>query len=498
MTTEYEKMLALSREARMLEGIYSHLGWDAETYMPEAAGEIRSEQRKLLAGIIHQKRTNAAYRRALHDLENTAAPLSDTEKVVLKEWQRDFRIATALPKSFVENFAKLTSDASVAWKQARQNNNFKIFAPWLKKIVHQCRIKAEKLGYQEHPYDAILDLYEPYIPSKELTPLFNHLRRSIVPILAKITTMPQLDDQILKGRFCEKKQLEFSNDLLQAVGFDMAKGRLDISTHPFSNASHPTDSRITTRLDVKDAVGNILTILHEFGHALYEQNLPASQYGSPLGEAISNGIHESQSRFWETRIGLSKPFWSFCLPLLRKHFPEHFSTIHSLDIWKAVNKVQPSLIRVEADEVTYTLHVILRYELEMELFAGTLKVEEVPEAWNAKMKELLNVTPKNDSEGCLQDIHWSLGAFGYFPSYSLGNLYAAQLFQAFERDTPRWQNLVAEGQFTPICNWLKDNIHQYGKTYTAQELLQKLTGSSLSAQPFIDYISHKYFEVYSL
>ncbi|MDP1835940.1 MAG: carboxypeptidase M32 [Chlamydiales bacterium] len=497
MTDLYQKLFNQSREAKILDGITAHLGWDAETYMPEAAAEIRSEQRKLLAGMIHEKRTNTKYRKALNNLAENGADLSPRQTAAVREWQRDFRIATALPRKFVETFTKVTSDASVVWRAARLDNDFGSFSPWLEKIVNLCRKKADLLGYDEHPYDALLDLFEPYMPSKDISKLFGTLRKAIVPLLQKITASKQVDDSIIKGHFPEQQQMELATDLLKFVGFNMTCGRLDISTHPFSSASHPTDSRITTRVDLTDAVGNILTTLHEFGHGLYEQNLPAEEYGSPLGEAISNGIHESQSRFWETRIGLSQPFWTFGLPLLQKHFPTHFAKTTPQNIWRAINKVQPSLIRVEADEVTYTLHVILRYELEMQLIEGSLKVRDLPEAWNAKMKELLGVVPKNDSQGCLQDIHWSLGAFGYFPSYSLGNVYAAQLFETFEAANPKWQETIAKGEFAFVREWLCNNIHKHGKAYTAPELLKKVTGKEINADPFINYLNSKYAKVYA-
>lgn len=494
----YNKLFSLSREAKILEGIQCQLDWDAETYMPKDAAGIRAEQLELLAGIIHQRRTDKAYRNALQrliDLRNGKildTTLTARQQAAVREWHRSYSIATALPTAFVKDFAKVTSDATLVWREARTNNDFKSFAPYLQQIVDKSRRKAELLGYAEHPYDALVDLYEPGMTTKELIGFFKEIKSRIVPLLAHIDKAKPADDKVLQGNFPEPQQMELANRLLDAVGFDRNHGRLDISAHPFSRASHPTDSRITTRILTHNVVSNLLAVLHEYGHALYELNLPTEEYGSPLGEYISYGIHESQSRFWETRIGLSKPFWTFCLPLLRQSFPKAFQKANADVLYRAVNKVKRSLIRIESDEVTYTLHIILRFELEMRLIEGSLKVKEVPEAWNAKMQELLGITPPNDSSGCLQDIHWSMGAFGYFPSYALGNVYASHLFQGFEQAHPTWERAIAKGDFTDVTSWLRDNVHCHGKAYTAQEVLKKATGKKPSTAAYIRYLEDKY------
>lgn len=501
---DYEKVFDLSREAKTLEGISMVLEWDAETYMPDGACAIRAQQRELLAGIIHEKRTSKDFHHALEKLIDLktgaviAEGLTERQRAALREWQRDYRIATALPTAFVQEFTKLTSDAQIVWRDARANNAFYLFEPWLQRIVDSLRQKADLLGYSENPYDALLDLYEPYARSTEVSTLFGSLRTSIRSLLDRITQAPQIDNSLFKGNFPEIAQMEFAKKLLEAVGFDRAYGRLDVSTHPFSNAFHPTDSRLTTRIDVSDPVSSLLSTLHEFGHGLYEQNLPANEYGSPLGEAASHGIHESQSRFWETRIGLSKPFCHFVLPLLQKFFPEAFTKATPAALFKAINRVEPSYIRTEADEVTYTLHIILRFELEMDLINGTLKVKDLPEAWNAKMKELLGVTPPSDTKGCLQDIHWAHGSFGYFPTYALGNVYSAHLFESFENSFPSWQESVKQGDFTCIRNWLRDQVHHQGRTYAPLTLLKKITGKKVTSDAYVGYLENKYSDVYSL
>ena len=280
------------------------------------------------------------------------------------------------------------------------------------------------------------------------------------------------------------------------MGYGPQNGRLDLSSHPFSSASHPTDSRITTRIHKTSLISCISVILHEAGHALYEMGLPKEHYGSPLGDAISLGMHESQSRWWETRIGQSKPFWQHYMPLLKDQFKGTLDHINLENFYKALNKVEPSLIRVEADEVTYPLHVILRFEMECALIEGSLKVIEIPEAWNAKMKELLGISPTNNTEGCLQDIHWAMGGFGYFPTYTLGNIYASQLFEPFAKQHPDWEKMVSSGELHFITKWLNEAVHKHGKRYNSQEILKLATGNESTATPYINYLQNKYQDIY--
>jgi carboxypeptidase Taq len=494
----YKKLHKLSTEARTLSGITSLLDWDQETYMPEDATAIRGDQLKLLAGLTHEKRTNRAYTHALSkliDLESgkiIAKDLSEQQQAALREWRRDYNIDKALPKRFVEDFTKLTSQAINAWRHARQNDSFKQFAPYLEKIVAMNRKKAELLGYKNSPYDALLDLFEQGATTKDIAKEFSTLRDSIKSILKNSKNAQNVNDKFLFGNFDREKQIKFSHVLLDAMDYDMKKGRLDFSTHPFSSASHPTDSRITTRIHPTGIMSNIAVVLHEAGHALYEMGLPVEQYGTPLGDCVSLAMHESQSRWWETRIGLSKPFWNHFLPLLKQHFKPQFDNISLDDFYKGINKIHPGFIRVEADEITYSLHVILRFEMERDLIEGKLAVRDVPEAWNAKMTELLGITPKTNQEGCLQDIHWSMGAFGYFPTYTLGNLYAAHMFAGFERDHSDWEKRVSQGDLTFIKKWLNENVHQHGRRYSSKDLLKKITGKPFSADAYIKYLTQKY------
>lgn len=490
-----------SRQTAVLEGIQSLLGWDQETFMPNGASPIRAEQMAAMAEIIHKMKISKKFGTALSsliDLKNGQIPLKKKLKegqiASLKKWRKDYLRETALPASFVKQFVEHTSKSMVVWREAKNHNDFKSFAPWLQKTIDLSRKKADLFGYKDHPYDALVDLYEEGMTTKEITSLFDPLRKSITELLKKIRTYKQVDDSFLHGQFPKDKQLNFSHLILKDMGYDLNFGRLDLSTHPFSTAFHPTDSRITTRIHPKSLKSCIFAVLHEGGHALYEMGLPAEYFGTPLGTAISLGIHESQSRWWETRIGQSKPFWKHYLPLLKKEFGGKLEKVDLEEFYKAVNKVQPSFIRVEADEVTYPLHVVLRFEIEKELIEGNLKVKEIPEAWNAKMKEYLGITPKTDTDGCLQDVHWSMGGFGYFSTYTLGNLFAAQFFTAFEKDHPNWQKKVEKGELIFIKDWLNKHIHKHGQLYNSKELAKEVTGKEFSSKDYVDYLTKKYIK----
>jgi carboxypeptidase Taq len=498
----YQELHSISKEARILQGILSHLEWDQETYMPSGASGIRSEQIKTLAGLVHRKKTDKEYTQALEKLIDIPtghllhSDLTPAQKAALTEWRRDYLQDTALPSSFVEEFAQLSSQSVGAWQSAKKNNAFSQFAPYLDRIISLNRQKANYLGYQEHPYDALIDLYEPQMTANEISGLFTQLRQALIPLLKKINSSPMINDLFLTGEWDAKKQMEFGYKILDAMGYDHSKGRIDISSHPFSSSSHPTDSRITTRIHPTSLMSNIMVILHEGGHSLYEMGLPEDEYGTPLGEARSLGLHESQSRWWETRIGLSKPFWRHFLPILQETFAPELQ-IPSFDVfYKAINRVHPSLIRVEADEVTYPLHVILRFEMEKALIEGTLSIRDIPEAWNAKMKDLLGIVPPTNAEGCLQDIHWAMGSFGYFPTYTLGNLYAAHLFEGFAKQNSDWELQVAKGNFDFIRNWLNEHIYRYGRQFSSALLLEKATQTEFSVEPYLNYLTKKYSEIY--
>ncbi len=500
---DYQKLQEISKNIAVLQGVAALLDWDQETYMPPAATAIRAEQLKTLAGIIHRESTGRKFANALGKLiniktgKNIPKTLASEQQAAVKEWWRDYHHDTRLPAKFVEEFAKLQSQSIVAWRSARKENAFQQFAPFLDCVVSMNRKKAELLGYKDHPYDALLNEYEPDVTTKEVSLLFGKLQRFITPFLKKLM-VKNIDDSFLFGEYDHSRQMTFGFKVLDAMGYNMDKGRVDFSAHPFSTTSHPTDCRITTRIHPQSLISNILVLLHEGGHALYEMGLPADKFGTPLGKSRSFGVHESQSRWWETRIGLSKPFWEHFYPILKETFLDQLKNINLEKFYQALNKIKPSFIRVEADEVTYPLHVILRFELEKGLIEGSIHVREIPDLWNAKMKEYLGVTPRNNSEGCLQDIHWSMCAFGYFPTYTLGNLYAAHLFEAFSKDHPDWEKRVAKGELEFVRSWLNDKIYRHGRRYPTQELLKLATGKEFNEEAYLKYIKDKYSKIYGI
>lgn len=501
--TPYDQLSELSREIATWSAISNLLDWDQETYMPEGAIDFRSSQNSLVTAHAHKLKISAKYTKILGSLINIETgevldpSLSAPQKAALKEWRRDYQKSIKLPGSYIKNLVTTTTKASSAWAEARKVSNFKKFAPHLEKIVKLNQKKAAYLGFKDTPYDALLDLYEPGSTCAKLVPLFDSLKTGLKTLLHKITSKPQHDASFLKQNFEATAQLEFSKLLLRAMGFHPETSRLDLSSHPFCSPMHPTDIRMTTRIHLNDIMSNLFSALHEGGHGLYGQNLPVQFFGTPLGEQISLGIDESQSRFWETRVGRTRPFWHHFLPQLQSAFPQ-LKHVTLDQFYFAINTIKPSFIRVEADEVTYTLHVILRFEIEKMLVEGSLKVKDVPKIWNQKMHDLLGITPPTDALGCLQDIHWSLGSMGYFPTYALGNLYAAQFFEKFAHDHPDWESQLSQGNLAFIRDWLKTHIHQYGRQYTPHGLIEKVTGKPLSEKPYLDYLNAKYGKIYGL
>ncbi len=500
----YQQLFDISRKAHVLNGIECLLHWDQETYMPSGGASIRAEQMKVMASLVHSAKTSKEMRTAIDaliDIETgtvKSSQLTPAQEAAVKRWRRDFRIEAALPGWFVEEFAQLISHSQEVWKTARAQNNFDLFAPYLETVIEMCQRKADFLGYKEVPYDALIDLYEPGATTANTTKLFQAIRQPLVELLKKVSQKPKISDEFLRVTVAEPLQNQFAKKILDAMGYSFQRGNLSKSTHPFCQYMGPNDCRITTRINPNDFMSNLLVVMHEGGHALYQLQLPEEHYGSPLGDSISMAVHESQSRWWECSIGLSKPFWNHFFPLLQKDFAPVLDTIPQDNFWRAINKVEPSFIRVEADELTYPLHVILRFEMEQDLISGKLAVKDIPDAWNAKMKELLGIVPPTNTLGCLQDTHWSWGTFGYFPTYLMGNAYAAFLLETFKHENPQWDEQMSQGQFSFINDWLKKQVHQHGRQYNSDELLQNIGKKPFTAQPYIDYLQTKYSEVYQL
>jgi carboxypeptidase Taq len=371
------------------------------------------------------------------------------------------------------------------------------FAPHLKKIVTLCRKKASLLSYEKHPYDALLDLYEPGMTSSYLDPLFERLKPSLTHLLQRIKDKGIQRPELSIHEFPAAKQMHFGKFLLKSLGFSEEMSRLDLSSHPFCNALCPSDVRMTTRIIPNNPLSSIFSVIHEAGHGIYEAQLEEKYFGTPLGSSISLGLHESQSRLWETIFGKSYPFWEHFYPFLQKEFPDQLTALSLDDFFCNINHVTPSLIRTESDEVTYCLHVILRYELEKGLIEGSIEVEDLPNLWNDKMRQYLGVSPSCDAEGCLQDIHWSMGGLGYFPTYALGNLYAAQFFECFAKCHPNWAEQIKHGNLEFIKEWLKEHLHKHGRRYTPHEIVQKITGRPLEEKPYINYLESKFKKIYN-
>lgn len=498
MDKRFAKLLGLSKSFHLLSSIQGLAEWDQETYMPHGAIEHRSLQLELLAHLTHKAQTSKAFAKALDALIDIKTgtikedSLSFAHKAALYAWRRDYIRAVKLPASFVKRLAKTSSTASHVWRAAKEKSDFQSFAPHLDKIVSLCRKKADILGYSDHPYDALIDLYEPGMTTAYLTTLFEELKVELQKLLKIVVAQPKPPTHFLHAHFPKDKQLSVCHKILDAMGFDETTARLDLSAHPFCSGLHPKDTRMTTAVDLNDLLFALSSTMHEAGHGLYNRGLPADYFGSPLCESASLGIDESQSRWWETRIGLSLPFWRFFYKEVQNTFPQVFENVSLQEFYKAINSVEPFPIRIQSDEMTYNLHIIVRFELEKGLIDGTIKVKDIPGLWNEKMRENLGLVPKNDREGCLQDIHWSLGGIGYFPTYTLGNLYASQFFLAFAEAHPDWEEKVAQGHLSFIREWLKKKIHQYGRQYSAAELCEKATGKTLRALPFVAYLKDKY------
>ena len=477
------------------------LRWDQEVYMPKKGVDIRAKTIAEMSGLIHNKFISASFGKLLRAVkkEADAGKLDDKDGCVVREVWRDYSRAKKLPVEFVKELAELESKSQTTWAEARNKNDFKMFLPYLKKMVAMKRREAELVGYKNSPYDALLDVFEPSVTSEEISIIFQELKDFLVPFIARIRkSKVKINKNILKGKFTIEKQAELNEVIAKKIGFDFEAGRLDISTHPFTTTFHQEDVRITTRYDEKNIFSSISSTVHESGHALYEQGLPIDQFGTPLGDPVSFGIHESQSRTWENIVGKSFDFWRYFYPVVQKKFPEHFSKIKLEEFYKAINVAEPSFIRVDADEVTYNLHIIMRFEIEKELIEGSIRVEDLPKIWNNKFREYFGLKVPDDTLGVLQDVHWSGGMIGYFPTYALGNLYSAQFYATARKEILNLEKEIQKGHFEHLLNWLRKNIHAHGKMFSAEELVEKVTGEKLTSQYFIQYLKDKYSKIYEI
>ncbi len=497
--TAYQELLTLLREVAVFGSIGSLLGWDERVQMPEKGAEHRSHQSSLLARKVHEQFTAPKVDELLRIVESGDLAGDGEIAANLRETRRQYDRATKLPASLVEEMAKTEVMAQNAWGMARSKNDFPAFQPWLEKWLDLKIQQANCYGYTGHIYNALLEDFEPGETAENLSLVFESLRAPLVELIGKIVASGRKAPlEILERNYPAAGQAALARQAAAAVGFDFNAGRLDVSLHPFCSGIGPGDTRMTTRYDEKYFGDAFFGVLHETGHGLYDQGLPTSKFGSPMGEAVSLGIHESQSRMWENLVGRSRAFWTFFMPKARAVFPDQLKDVAEDQWYFAVNDVRPSLIRTESDEATYNLHILLRFELEKAMLTGDLKPADLPAAWNEKMQKYLGVNVPDDARGCLQDIHWSGGALGYFPTYTLGNLYAAQFFEQAGKDLGDLQGQIGRGDFTPLLTWLRQNIHSHGKRYRADELVKRITGKPLSAEPLLKHLKSKASDLYKV
>jgi carboxypeptidase Taq len=507
--TVLEQLHTIDREYRYLEKAAAVLQWDEETYLPAQGVAERAEQRALLQGVAHDRLTGAETGRLLEQLGSTPQNLRGDEKLpriegdFLKVMRRNYDRAVRLPADFVAGAARAEGLSQAAWVEARRHNDFAAFLPHLITMIDFARRRVEYWGFGEggsagSVYDGLLDIYEPGMTAQDIRTVFEPLRDRLVSLLKKIARGPEPDVSFLKGPYDSDEQARFNHELMDLLGFDLSRGRLDISAHPFTTSLGSDDIRITTRYFKDNLLSSIFSVIHESGHAFYEMGFPPTIRGTCLAEGASMSVHESQSRFWENVIGRGRPFWEGVFPMLQTHFPEYLGRIDTDSFYRAVNQVKPSLIRVDADEVSYSLHIILRFELEQRLFSGELKAEDLPSAWRSLMQEFLGLEPENDAQGVLQDVHWSMGSFGYFPSYALGNLYGLQLWQKIREDLGDVETALARKNFKALHTWLRERVYCWGCRLDPAELLMNITGKKLSVTPFLEYIEAKYTKLYGL
>jgi carboxypeptidase Taq len=503
-TSALERLHELDRAHRNFARISAVLQWDQETYLPSSAVEERSEQLAAIEGVAHERAADAEIGVLLERLGSVSdhprgdESLPAIERDFLRMLRREYDRAVALPSDLVTAQARDAGLSQAAWVRARRANDFSGFAPHLRTMIAHAKRKAECLGFAERPYDGLLDLYEPGLTEASVAAVFGPLRERLASLVRRIAEKPSPDTTFLSAAYPVEAQDAFGRSVMRELGFESARGRLDLSAHPFTTTLGADDVRITTRYSPTNFVAGLFSTIHETGHALYELGFGPDLRPSLLADGASMGIHESQSRLWENVIGRSLPFWKGRFPALKAAFGAQLSGIDAEAFYRAVNVVRPSLIRVDADEVTYSLHVILRFELERRLFSGALEVDELPEAWRKLMADLLGVEPTGDADGVLQDVHWSIGAFGYFPSYALGNLYGLQFWRALKKDLPDVDTAIEAGRFDRILAWLREKIHSMGRRLDPVDLLASVTGESLDSRPFIEYLETKYGSLYSL
>ncbi|MDF1544884.1 MAG: carboxypeptidase M32 [bacterium] len=496
----YKQLTTECRKIATLGSCASVLGWEERTYMPRGGQKHRADQLGLISAMYHEMFTSPKIGEWLNKLENSdlVKDPDSIEAANVRELKRAYDKQTKLPTDLVEAISKETSIAQGVWQEARAKKDFKMFAPNLEKVIDLTIQKAEAYGYEGEPYNALLDDYEPGTTVTDVEAAFGGLRDDLVVLLDKIKGAPKKPDKsIVERAYDVDKQKIFGESVAAAMGFDFNAGRLDITTHPFCSGFGPGDTRITTRYNPNRLNDALFGTMHEAGHALYEMGINKEEhFGTPVGESVSLGFHESQSRMWENQVGRSKSFWRYFFPQAQRVFKESLRDVKLDDFYGAINDVQPSYIRVEADEATYNLHILLRFEIERAIVKREIKVADIPGEWDSRFEKYFGIKVDNIANGCLQDVHWSAGLMGYFPTYSLGNLYSAMFFDQAKKEMPDIYDQFERGEFLTLRNWLKEKIHQHGGRYRATDLGKRVTGKELSHKPLIDYMTEKYSEIY--
>ncbi len=476
------------------------LGWDQQVYMPRGGAEDRGNVLETVAGLSHKMFTS----KEMGDLLTELLPYADTlepdsdDACLIKRSAHNYEKSTKVPTEWVAEYARITTLSQVAWEEAKTEDKFEIFRPHLERVIDLRKAYADFFKPYDHIYDPLLDDFEPGMKTSEVQSIFDALRPKQVELLKEIAAKPVIDDSFLHIPYDEQGQWDFGVDVITRFGYDWNRGRQDKAMHPFTTSFGIDDVRITTRFDPERAASALFSTMHEAGHAMYEQGVAKSLRRYPLADGASMAVHESRSRMWENMVGRSKPFWQFFYPMLVKQFPQQLANISQEQFYRGINKVEPSLIRVEADEATYNLHIMLRLELEIALLEGSLQVGDLPQVWNQKMGEYLGVVPPSDREGVLQDVHWSGGMMGYFPTYALGNLVSAQLWEKIRQDIPNLDGQISRGKFDELLAWLRTNIHQHGAKFKPQDLVKRVTGSTIQADSYMRYLRGKYSEIYNL
>ncbi len=494
---QIQHLFDVFRQIKDLEVASAVLQWDQETMMPNGGAGGRGQVLSTLTGLKHDLLTSSRFGDAI---EAAAEVAGDDELAAaqVREARRRRDHAVRIPSELAQKLAQAESTGLVAWQKARKADDFKLFRDELGLLIDLVKEKADALTDDGDPYDSMLDLFDPGCKSEELTPMFAELRAELAPLVKAVADCGKVvDESPAQGEFAWQAQLEFGRYVAKQMGFDFEHGRIDLAAHPFCTSFYAKDVRLTWRYQEDDFRPALFGIMHEAGHGLYEQGLPAALQGTPAGDAVGMGVHESQSRMWENLVGRSKEFWQWAMPEFVRMFPQK-EGLQIEQLFPALHTVKPTLIRVEADEATYNLHIAARYEIEKAIFAGSVTVDELPELWNQTYEELLGIRPESDANGVLQDIHWSMGAFGYFPSYTLGNLINSQLFEAALRDLPDMREQFARGEFQPLLQWLRDKVHAHGSVYQSSDLVKQATGEPMQSSAFLRYIQEVTNEVYGI